>query len=544
MEHGLPEAAIHRAVARPGLSIVHTAAARLLACGNLAEPGLAAIAREATPWLLVQIATGVGAFVGPRFRGEYACWTCLAQMLRANGWEPGAHRDLNAADLSALAFAAKIAETWPQDHPADRGFAEFAPDGRLACWHPAPRISGCADCGRRARERPADCDLISPLTGILTDCGVRRIAPGLFVARGLCSRRNYSHFDGGISPGRPIEVGGKGENQAAATAGCLGEAVERSSLLLTGRESFTRASFHALGTSALDPNTMLPHLCSFDRSKAFPWVDAVSFKTGEKRFVLAEVCFLGFGSVYHAADTGGCATAPTAAGAIHRAVLELIERDSVALWWCKRTPRPELDWRSLNSPRLSNMARHCEKNGRCWWLLDLTSDCGVLVCAAISARRDGTRIAMGTGAGIDWESAAWSAAAEMAILADEIPRISAQTAMNDANQARILSWWRRERLDGHPYLVAKSGARRYAPLSFAATDISASTQSIVDRLADLGHELYLVDHTLPNLDRPVFRAIVPSLIRLLRPSLRVLDERSERLGQNGQPGLNAVSWFL
>jgi len=56
--------------------------------------------------------------------------------------------------------------------------------------------------------------------------------------------------------------------------------------------------------------------------------------------------------------------------------MELVERDSVALWWYNRLRRPEVDLASFGDPFLTDVREWYEARGRCLYLLDITSDSG------------------------------------------------------------------------------------------------------------------------------------------------------------------------
>ena len=95
--------------------------------------------------------------------------------------------------------------------------------------------------------------------------------------------------------------------------------------------------------------------------------------------------------------------------------MELVERDSVALWWYNRAPRPALDLDSLAEPYVDVMREHYAGLDRELWVLDLTSDLGIPVFAAVSHRKDGPAqdILIGFGAHLDPHTAALRALTEL-----------------------------------------------------------------------------------------------------------------------------------
>ena len=84
-------------------------------------------------------------------------------------------------------------------------------------------------------------------------------------------------------------------------------------------------------------------------------------------------------------------------------LLELIERDAVALWWYNRLRRSGVDLEGADDPYVSDLVRHYGELQRELWVLDVTSDFGVPTFAAISKRVDKAEedIIYGFGAHLD-----------------------------------------------------------------------------------------------------------------------------------------------
>lgn len=84
------------------------------------------------------------------------------------------------------------------------------------------------------------------------------------------------------------------------------------------------------------------------------------------------------------ADSNGNAAGSSPEDALVQGFLELVERDAVALWWYNRLRLPGVDLDAFDEPWLSGLRDALGRAGRQVWALDLTSDLGIPVMAAVS----------------------------------------------------------------------------------------------------------------------------------------------------------------
>src|SRR5690606_17039258 len=128
-------------------------------------------------------------------------------------------------------------------------------------------------------------------------------------------------------------------------------------------------------------------------------------------------CFLGFPAAleqgFAVPDSSGLAAGDSIDEAAGRALLELVERDAVAVWWYNRLKRPPLDFERESVPWLSGLENHLGAAGHHIRVLDLTHDLGVPVAAAVSSDGSGRDLALGFGAGWTAEHAAAAALGEL-----------------------------------------------------------------------------------------------------------------------------------
>ncbi len=160
---------------------------------------------------------------------------------------------------------------------------------------------------------------------------------------------------------------GNGANFQDAYSAAFGEAVERYSYVFQGNEETFWAT-----ASQLPPNSLNPDACNqFSQEQyknreawnsgvfGFPWIPPPygeeepiawspvwSLTHARKYFAPTQYCYFYSNQASErllcVADSNGCASGPTMEYAVTHALLELIERDAIALWWTARTRRGAL----------------------------------------------------------------------------------------------------------------------------------------------------------------------------------------------------------
>jgi thiazole/oxazole-forming peptide maturase SagD family component len=169
--------------------------------------------------------------------------------------------------------------------------------------------------------------------------------------------------------------------------------------------------------------------------------------------------------VIYNADSNGCASGATWPEALERALLECIERDAMAIWWYGRQNRHHLPASSLDplAPRLSWWLGHRQRH---YLMIDVTSEIGVPVVAAVSFDDDGRRVAMGSAAALDTGQAAILAVTEMIQMEvsmsmgppnDELRHWLTQVSVKEMKQFRacIYSAERQTRKETEPPTIQK-----------------------------------------------------------------------------------------
>jgi oxazoline/thiazoline synthase len=335
--------------------------------------------------------------------------------------------------------------------------------------------------------------------------------------------------------------GGKGALDMEARVGALCEAVERYSGLASGEEEVVHAAFADLDDRAIHPNALalyseeqyrdrlrwnrecvvdfqrIPH--PLDEHLAIDWCRVWSLTAQEVRLVPACYCYYGHGDLRHffcACDSNGCAAGNTLEEAIVRGFMELVERDSVAIWWYNRTRQPAVDIHSFHDPYLELTMRELERSGRSLWAIDLTTDLDIPAIAAISHRRNHSTqdIIIGFSADLDPKTALLRAVSEVGQFIPALSQVDHQgnTRYHYEDQCAI-DWWKSGTLAEHPYLLPASSPGRSAA---DFPDASSSSQRAevafcLERTRACGLEFLALNQTRPDIALPVAKVMVPGM---------------------------------
>lgn len=338
----------------------------------------------------------------------------------------------------------------------------------------------------------------------------------------------------GLRSGVRAQSSGKGVTALEARVGALCEAAERYSAVRQGDELTVRASYRSLGELAVHPDrcqlfherqlrdrrrwnkthSALQHVCEpFDEKAVHEWTPVWSLTGQTQRLLPTELLYFGRGPQWSgqlSANSNGNAAGSCLEDAIVQGFLELVERDAVALWWYNRTTHPALDLDSFDEPWIEALRAHYRRLGREVWALDLTSDLGIPVFAALSrqAGAEGGRIVFGFGAHFDPRIALRRALTEMGQL------FGAVVCRDSAGDPDLEAWWAHCARQCPEYLLPAAGGKavgardyRYTPAADLLDDIEAITALTRSR----GLELLVLDQTRPDLGIPVVKVIVPGL---------------------------------
>ncbi|MGE0577632.1 MAG: YcaO-like family protein [Reyranella sp.] len=231
---------------------------------------------------------------------------------------------------------------------------------------------------------------------------VSPFAPGLAFVGGQLSA---TPFDPVTRSSLRLSVGGTATSVAAALVSCLGEGLERlSQVERRGDADPYRPA--AKGRVGIDEtiadwlDRSFGDIATSDR-RSLDWRTVVELSTGRRSMVPADLCLRRSEGRRRLPLLWplsiGCAAGATSDQAAARAILELVERDAVALWWRGgRRGRPVAPDGPVARSATRLLGRLRSGQGfRSTRLLDITTDLEIPALAALSTNPDGRGLAVG-----------------------------------------------------------------------------------------------------------------------------------------------------
>ncbi len=386
---------------------------------------------------------------------------------------------------------------------------------------------------------------VSPITGVVTALSAPDPADD-GVTRSFVAGHYFPVRSGDLSALRVNLVarsGGKGRTESQARAGAVCEAVERYCGIAWGDEPRREATWAELAPEAVpvreivqfserqyldreafnakndsDYHDVPPPP---DEDARISWSAAWSLTHRRVRWLPTAYCFYGFvdpGRFFTRSDSNGCAAGPTLEEAVLSGLLELVERDAVALWWYNRLRRPEVDAESFGLDRFGELRGHFhDVLRRELHVLDLTSDLGIPVLAVVSRclGRSVEDVILGFAAHLDPVVALAKALEEAG---QYLPAVR-QRGADGATVYRLATpetvrWWKTATYESQPYLVPDRSlpVRRLSDYpSLTTPDFATDVEVLVEAARRRGLEVLVVDQTRPDVGLPVARVVVPGL---------------------------------
>lgn len=338
-------------------------------------------------------------------------------------------------------------------------------------------------------------------------------------------------------------TGGKGTTEIQAKVSALSEAIERYSGVYRGEEFIRRDTYRALTPHAIHVHACLSfsekqyatrhtwnkqiggnyfHVVPnpFNELQEIDWVPAWSLTSQEFKYLPAAFCYFGHPEsrqyFFCAGDSNGTAAGNTLEEAILQGFLELVERDSVAIWWYNRIQRPAVDLASFNIPYLQALQTYYAEQHREFWVLDLTTDLQIPTFAAVSRRTDRAveDVLLGFGAHLDPKIALLRAVTELNQFLPAVSRVApdGSTRYNFPDGGAI-EWWKTATLANQPYLAPRAAAAKtWADFPrWDSDDLKVDVETCVSIAQQAGLETLVLDQTRPDIGMSVCRVVVPGL---------------------------------
>ena len=233
--------------------------------------------------------------------------------------------------------------------------------------------------------------------------------------------------------------------------------------------------------------------------------------------------------------SSGCAAGVTREDATLRGLLELIERDAVALWWRGgrrgKSVAPDSEAARVVSELLAQVRQGQEH--RITRLLDITTDIGIPVVAAISTGPDGFDFAVGFGSRLTLAEAARAATFELCQVELGLQVVAAKRqeagdqALNESDHRQL----RRGAFDTGQCALLQPETEPRPIVTEAPNDSASGIRHILERLQACGIAAYAIDLTRPQFLVPVVRVLAPGL--QLEPCEITSERLARMIGETG-----------
>jgi ribosomal protein S12 methylthiotransferase accessory factor len=354
---------------------------------------------------------------------------------------------------------------------------------------------------------------------------------------------------GSSCEGLPIgNLAGSGLTPQRAFESCVGEGVEYLSQFLGVDDHVELGPLATCGDAGdADVRRFIDEtlaVSSVDADRPIAWGLADRLSDGTRSRFPLDLCYRRRASEQDFTPplklSSGCAAGVSVEAATLRALLELVERDAAALWWRGgRRARPIAPHSEAAHAAAELLAQLRQgKTDRKTWLLDITTDVGIPVVVALSARADGFGFAYGFGARLTFAEAARSALFELCQVElgqhviEAKRRESGDGALNESDHKQ---WRRGTSFDTRAcqLLQPETGlGTSLGEVSASGPDVPLSSlQQAVARLEALGIAAYRIDLTRPAFGIPVVRVLAPAL--QLEPCQIVGPRLARMIAQTG-----------
>ncbi|MGV2290481.1 TOMM precursor leader peptide-binding protein [Trinickia sp. YCB016] len=386
--------------------------------------------------------------------------------------------------------------------------------------------------------------LVSPITGVVSRLEPVPLADGIahVYMAGHNSAVKLEHVQQ-LKQGLRSASAGKGVSEAQAKTSALCEAIERYSGEFTGSElRRTRAFSDWTEGDAIHPRDIMFYSqrqyaeraawngkhsrfnnvpeC-LDDDALIDWTPLWSLTAQRHKYVPTQLVYYGAPAkegdtrFYSMSCSNGNASGNTLEEAILQGFFELVERDSVALWWYNRLSRPGVDIASFGEPFLLQMQDHYrQRHQRQIWALDVTSDLGIPAFVAVSKLEGGEReqILFGLGCHLDARIALQRAFAEMNQMTGLAYAVDGVAP--HAQDAELVNWLHHATVANQPYMAADS---RQALKRLSDYPVQHSGEFLKDIhhcrgiVESKGMEMLVLNQTRPDVGMPVAKVVVPGL---------------------------------
>lgn len=441
-------------------------------------------------------------------------------------------------------------------------------------YHIVGRLKNCITCGKQKKKNimPLPLNLTYKETSFfIQDGGGRAVSPestldryknlissitGIVSELTLQSQRAAYVYTAGHSSVHEVESlfalqnmlrnsnSGKGMTEIQAKVSALCEAIERFSGEYTGAEYYVKCRFIDSPVATVHPNDCMLYSdrqyqerdCLNSRKSRFNWIPerfnpneeinwspVWSLTTSQFKYFPTQYLYYGAPLVENnhrrviPCCSNGNAAGNTIEEAILQGVLELVERDCVALWWYNRLIKQGVDLTSFNDECFVEFIRYYDSIDRDVWVIDITSDLNIPCFAAISRLRtaEEERILIGFGCHLDAHAAMQRALAEMNQMLDnegesECKVVNSLISYDDETK----NWLKYATLANQPYVGMDISLPLKKKSDYTGLTTRDTLQDILvcrEKIECIGLEIFVVDQSQEDIGLPVVKVIIPGL---------------------------------
>jgi len=334
---------------------------------------------------------------------------------------------------------------------------------------------------------------------------------------------------------------GKGKTAIQSKASGFCEAIERYSGVFQGDEIRQTGRYQTLGDAAIHPNVCMNFSeaqyqtrhewnarCAFfqkvpepfDEEREIEWTPLWSLTHNTFKYLPTAYCYYAYPKPPKPdcwANSNGSAAGNSKEEAILQGFMEIVERDSVAVWWYNRIKRPAVDLDRFDDPYFQAIKAYYHTLHRELWVLDISSDFNIPVFAAISSRTDKAieDIIFGFGAHFDPKIALLRAITEVHQSLPAVSSVAADgTTQYPPDDQEASDWWKTATLDNQPYLVPDEQAVAKVSSDYPqqwSEDLRDDVINCIELAEKQGLEVLVLDQTRPDITLNVVKVVIPGM---------------------------------
>lgn len=386
---------------------------------------------------------------------------------------------------------------------------------------------------------------ISPLTGVVRGLEAilpqqNHLTPVYIAGHNFATMYDELYFLRQDVRGRSA---GKGKTDIQSKVSAFCEAIERYSGVFQGDEIRQKGTYQTMGEVAIHPNVCMNFSekqynnrhewnakCTnfflkvpepFDETRELEWTPIWSLTHKTFKYLPTAYCYYGYPKPSKPdcwANSNGAAAGNTKEEAILQGFMEMVERDSVALWWYNCLKKPAVNLDSFDEPYFQTLKDHYQTLYRDLWVLDITSDLNIPVFVAISRRTDKKieDILFGFGAHFEPKIGILRALTEMNQMLSTVswstPDGNTQYPTDDGQG--MVEWLKTATLANKPYLVPDTSIAPKVSADYPqlwSDDLRNDVMTCVKLAEKHNLEVLVLDQTQPDIGLNVVKVFIPGL---------------------------------